>query len=248
MEERMVFSTHQAGFRIRRFVSLLVTVGFVVMLLSGVILFLTPKGWVARETDWRLLGLDKDGWIALHLTSTVLFLVSALLHVFFNWGPLVRYLRERSTHRFRLSLELVAAVLVGALFVVGTLADLPPFGWLATAREEIKHGADDECGDERGGRRGRAGRSRDAADSEDPTHDAEMDDGEHRGEGREGSGRGLGRLTLADLCDREDIALDLALTRLARQGFEADGTDRVRTLANQLGISPHEVIDRISGE
>lgn len=47
--------------------SVLVAVSFVMLLLSGAMLFVAPPGRVANWSNWRLLGLTKHDWGGLHI-------------------------------------------------------------------------------------------------------------------------------------------------------------------------------------
>jgi hypothetical protein len=44
----------------RGFASLLTTFSFIVMSISGILLFIVPQGRIAEWTDWRMLGLTKS--------------------------------------------------------------------------------------------------------------------------------------------------------------------------------------------
>jgi hypothetical protein len=48
-------------FQLRGFVSLLLTLFFLALSFSGVMLYLTPRGRVANWTGWSMLGLEKRG-------------------------------------------------------------------------------------------------------------------------------------------------------------------------------------------
>ena len=73
-------------FSTKGFTSLLLTCCFLVMTVSGVILFLTPRGRDARWTDWTLFGLDKEEWGALHINNSILLLVVVAVHLVLNWS------------------------------------------------------------------------------------------------------------------------------------------------------------------
>ena len=69
------------------------------MVLTSIILYLMPQGRVAYWADWRLLGLSKEQWGALHLNMGVLFILSLLLHLYYNWQPLLNYLKNTRKQR-----------------------------------------------------------------------------------------------------------------------------------------------------
>ena len=51
-----------SNLRIRGFVSLLTALSFLIMAVSGLILFIVPEGRIANWHDWRFLGLTKNQW------------------------------------------------------------------------------------------------------------------------------------------------------------------------------------------
>ncbi len=126
---------------IRRIVSLTVAIAFVIMILTSVVLYIVPQGRVAFWADWRLMGLSKTQWGAVHINMGLLFLIALGLHVYYNWKPLTQYLKDRARHWKVFTPEFnLAAVLVG-VFMVGTLAGWPPFGTILGIQDDIKAAA-----------------------------------------------------------------------------------------------------------
>jgi hypothetical protein len=124
------------SFQGRALTSLLVAVTFLVMLLSGVVLFAAPEGRVAHWSDWRFFGLAKDQWRALHNTTALLFLVGGCLHLYFNWRPLTFYISRGG--QLNRKAELFAAVAIAAMVVAGTVVGMPPFSQLTTLQNQIR--------------------------------------------------------------------------------------------------------------
>ena len=126
---------------IRRIVSLTAAIAFVIMILTSVVLYIVPQGRVAFWADWRLMGLSKTQWGAVHINVGLLFLIALGLHVYYNWKPLTQYLKDRARHWKVFTPEFnLAAVLVG-VFMVGTLAGWPPFGTILGIQDDIKAAA-----------------------------------------------------------------------------------------------------------
>ena len=122
----------------RALTSVMISVASVLLLASGIVLFLAPPGRVANWTDWAIFSLRKDEWAALHVSFSSLFVVLALAHVFFNWRPLVSYFKDRLTRRIGFRREwLVAFALCGVVFL-GTRKGAPPFSWLLAWSETLK--------------------------------------------------------------------------------------------------------------
>ncbi len=125
-------------FQWRALTSVLMTLGFLLLALSGLVLFLAPPGRVANWTNWTMLGLRKSDWGGLHIWFGTLFLVMTALHVFFNWRPLVGYLKNRVTRSLGFRVEWAVAAGLVAIVFGGTRAGVPPFSSLLAWNESIK--------------------------------------------------------------------------------------------------------------
>jgi hypothetical protein len=128
----------RSAFRTRAFISVLVSGCFIALLWSGAVLFLSPPGRVANWTNWRIFGLTKHEWTDLHVAFSTVFLVVGLVHVWFNWRPLVNYFKDRLNRRVGFRWEWLAALAACALVFGATRAKLPPFGQLLAWSEELK--------------------------------------------------------------------------------------------------------------
>lgn len=224
--------------RLRRFTSLLIAVGFTLLLLSGILCFLSPKGRIAHQSQWTIWGLDKEQWIALHLTASALFLLASALHLYFNWRPLLKALRARSKEARGMSFEALGALVVGVLLVVGTLSRWPVLSDLVDWRESFKQGPLVE----------------DEGTAPVPPTAPEATEGDHggrqgRGAGAGGAGSaGYGRRTLGELCVEKGAELDPVLAALAARGCMATETTTLRDLADALGVHPRDVAALLFGE
>jgi hypothetical protein len=126
------------SFYTRGFTTFVIVVSFLILAITGTVMFFTPRGRVAHWTNWTFLGLDKDQWSSVHLSVATLFIAIAVLHIFFNWKVLLGYLRLKRVRGLRLKKELAAALALGFFFVIGTLGGWPPFGMLIDAHGRIK--------------------------------------------------------------------------------------------------------------
>ena len=124
--------------RVRRLVSLTAFVSFIFLSFTGVMLFFSPQGRVAYWSGWRLIGLSKEQYGALHTTFMVLFLVAGIWHIVLNWKPIVTYLRERTRKVKVFTPEFYAAVTLCLLFFAGTLLGLFPFQQLLNVGDLVK--------------------------------------------------------------------------------------------------------------
>lgn len=114
----------------RRIVSLTSLLSLVLVLLTSVVLYVEPPGRVAYWAGWRLLGLSKEQWGAVHINIGVLFLVALGLHVWLNWTPLVSYLKDKARNFRLFTQEFNWAAGITLAIVLGTLLGLPPLSWI----------------------------------------------------------------------------------------------------------------------
>ena len=122
----------------RAMTSMMTTGGFLIMGVTGLMLFATPEGRLAYWVDWSLGGLTKEEWGAIHVTSSLLFLVAGFIHLWFNWRQFVGYLRRRLQQRVSIRPEAPAAFALLAVLVAGTLWGVPPFTWVLDLSAAIK--------------------------------------------------------------------------------------------------------------
>jgi len=122
-------------FRGRAFTALLMVLGFAVLAVSGVILYVAPGGRVAQEIGWTALWLDKRDWQNVHIAFGLLFLIAALFHIWMNRKPLLNYIRQRLRTRtaassVKIRLELLAALLLSAFLFAASVELFPPVSYL----------------------------------------------------------------------------------------------------------------------
>lgn len=132
--------------QLRAFTSVLIATAFLALCVSGTILFLSPPGRVANWSDWRMLGLTKHDWTGLHVWFSVVFIVAAILHLVFNFRPLLNYFRDRLTRQLGLRREWIVAVALCGVVFAGVRADLPPFSSFLDFNERIKRSWEDPRG------------------------------------------------------------------------------------------------------
>lgn len=114
--------------RIKGFTSLLLAICFLCLGLSGIVLYLAPRGREAHWTDWRMLALDKEQWAAVHINLSLVVLIAGGVHLYLNWRTFWGYLRREAVAGVYLKRELAAAVILLAVLLPGTLWHVPPFG------------------------------------------------------------------------------------------------------------------------
>ncbi len=104
----------------RRFVTLQVALGFLVLTVTGLVMFFWPPRAGGAAAHFSLLGLGRHGWEDLHITFSFLFLAAVSLHLWLNRRALFGYFGRRAP-RLRISVEALVSALLGLLLVGGTL-------------------------------------------------------------------------------------------------------------------------------
>ena len=115
-------------FRWRVFISLGLFIALFMMLVSGVILYISPPGRVANWTDWRLIGLTKTGWRNQHLIFGFAFILLSFFHLFLvNWKAFFSYLKIKTSEGIKRPTEFLAIIVLSSFFGVGTYYGFEPF-------------------------------------------------------------------------------------------------------------------------
>ena len=123
---------------LRKVTSLTAFLAFIVMVGTGIVLYVVPQGRVAYWAEWRFLGGTKETWGAVHILIGLLFLVAGILHIILNWKPMVSYMKDRAKQVRIFTPSFTAALLVTGLFTAGAAADFPPFSWVMEWNGRIK--------------------------------------------------------------------------------------------------------------
>ncbi len=126
-------------FKFRGFTSLLMFLSFLISLVSGIVLYFPPQGKIANWTHWTFWGLDKEMWGALHINSSLVFFIIALLHLYYNWKVLWHYIKKKTELAINLKLEIAIAAVVAIFIVLATLYNIEPFRTIIKWNEDIKN-------------------------------------------------------------------------------------------------------------
>ncbi len=133
--------------KMRKIVSLTAALSFLLMVLTSIVLYIVPHGRVAYWADWRLWGLTKSDWGNIHINLGLLFLTALFLHIYYNWKPLVSYLKDKSKQIKVFTPEFNVAIVVTIGFVVGSCFLVPPFSWVMTLNDYIKDAGVEKYGE-----------------------------------------------------------------------------------------------------
>jgi hypothetical protein len=118
----------QRKFSWKSFVSFSLAWSFLIIFISGIVLYIAPPGRVSNWTNWMLLGFTKAGWQAIHTIFSYTFVILSIFHLFsFNWKVFIYYFTAKAAQGINKKKELlVSAGLITVLFL-GTYFNIQPF-------------------------------------------------------------------------------------------------------------------------
>lgn len=101
---------------------------FIILLVSGGVLFIAPPGRIAHWTNWSMFGLTKTGWQSVHTVVSLVFVIVGSFHMLdLNRRVLGNYLRRTRRTRSPFLGSLVWSLVLTVAVVAGTVMELPPF-------------------------------------------------------------------------------------------------------------------------
>jgi len=110
----------------RKITSLTALVSFALLIMSSVILYIVPSGRVAYWAGYRFWFLSKEDWGNVHINLGFLLLLSIVLHIYYNWTPLLNYMKNRSQQLRIFTFDFNIALLLTLVVFFGTLSGIPP--------------------------------------------------------------------------------------------------------------------------
>lgn len=135
-------NTTKSGFQWRALTSVLISACFLLLMLSGAMLFVSPPGRIANWTDWTILGLTKGQWSGVHIWFAAIFVIAGVVHLVLNWRPFLNYFKNKLTRHLGFRREWLAALGITAAIFAGTLAGITPFSSLMALNERVKNSWD----------------------------------------------------------------------------------------------------------
>jgi len=127
-------------FKLKIFTSFMLFVAFLVCVVSGFVLFISPPGRVANWTSWEVMGFGKHEWSALHTVFVTIFLVAGIFHLFyFNWKIFWSYIKQKTVGGLHYKWEFLVALAFAAIFLIGTTAKVPPIISIVDLSEHISN-------------------------------------------------------------------------------------------------------------
>jgi len=197
---------------------------FLIMSYTGIILYIAPHGRISKWLDWHFLGLNKTQYQEIHTTSMVIFFIFAILHIIYNWKPIVSYLKGINKKISFTKKEFLTAILINSIFVLGTLFHIQPVQGILDLGESIK---------ESWGQKTTVSSSSKNTDTSSKVILPPPSQ--------------LGKKTLQELNDMGNIDLDRAIKILKSKGLEdIDEDSRMKPMANELDLTPTDIYKLIT--
>lgn len=122
----------------RSLIAFIVTWSFLILTITGIVLYIVPQGRVAYWVDWSLVGLRKEQWGNIHMMFGGVFIVTGVLHLYFNWKPFKKYLAERVSGHLQIKQELMVSLGISLLILGGAILEVPPISWVFDLNETVK--------------------------------------------------------------------------------------------------------------
>lgn len=136
-------SNKKKKFKIRAFTSMMMLWSFVLEAITGIVLYIVPPGRVANWTNWKLSGLTKQNWAAVHTILGYVFMIFAILHIYFNWKPILSYIKRKIQRGLSMRIEMTISVVITLLITGLTIASIPPFSSIMDLGEYLKNSWED---------------------------------------------------------------------------------------------------------
>ena len=111
----------------RGWTTFVTAISFIVDLISGIILYISPPGRVANWTNWSVWGLSKEEWGAIHTIFGYVLLFIIAIHIYYNWKMLWNFIWSKVRKAMNLRKEMVGSALICLFIFMGTLWEIPPF-------------------------------------------------------------------------------------------------------------------------
>jgi hypothetical protein len=124
--------------KLRKITSLTMFLSFVLLIITSIVLYVVPEGRVSYWSDWRFMGLTKTLWGDVHINLGVLFLVSGLLHLYYNWKPIISYMKNKAKKIKIFTPDFNIALILTLFFVFGTLLHIPPMSTILNFNASFK--------------------------------------------------------------------------------------------------------------
>jgi len=131
----------------RRITSLTLVISGIIELVTSIILYIIPAGRVAYWSDYHLFGLSKTQWGDIHITVGTLMLVTAGIHIYYNWRPITTYLKNKAKKLTVFNKNFNIALIISLFVAGGTIYKLPPMNYILNLGEYFTDSGNEKYGE-----------------------------------------------------------------------------------------------------
>jgi len=131
--------THPAKFNNKAFFSFMTVFIWLILVITGIVLYFSPPGRVAHWIEWRFLGLTKEGWQAVHTIFSFTFIIVAAFHLYFNWVVFLSYLKSRVRAGIKMRRELMFSSLLVLVMFSLIILEVRPFKSVMDFGEDLSN-------------------------------------------------------------------------------------------------------------
>ncbi|MDB4442037.1 DUF4405 domain-containing protein, partial [bacterium] len=89
----------------------------------------------------------KSDWGNIHINLGLLFLIALSVHIYYNWKPLISYLKNKAKQIKVFTPEFSLALAITLVFIFGAYNLVPPFGWVMSLNEHFKDAGAEKYGE-----------------------------------------------------------------------------------------------------
>lgn len=112
----------------RAFISFGLLFSFVIIFITGIVMYIAPPGRIAHWVNWKLIGLTKEDWQAIHTIFSVIFVILSIFHLFsINWKVFLSYIKSKTSLGLNKKKELYLSSVFTVIIFTGTIFSIPPF-------------------------------------------------------------------------------------------------------------------------
>jgi hypothetical protein len=112
----------------KSFVSFSLAWSFLIIFISGIVLYIAPPGRVANWTIWTLFGFSKANWQAIHTIFSYTFVILSIFHLFtLNWKVFWHYFTSKAVTGLNKQKELLVSVVLIVVVFLGIYFNTQPF-------------------------------------------------------------------------------------------------------------------------
>lgn len=121
----------------QKFVSLSLFLSFLVLIISGFVLYIAPSGSFANWIDWRFFRLNKDVWQLVHSFFSFWIIFLSVLHFIYHSKKILNYCQKTAKKTFSFSKEFIVSFSITLFFLFATSIELAPFSLVMTFADNI---------------------------------------------------------------------------------------------------------------